>query len=43
MTGDVILTQGKNALSGEKLLINLNDGTATIEGRVKTIFQPASQ
>ena len=39
MTGNVILTQGQNALSGEKLRINLNTGTAFIEGRVQTIFQ----
>lgn len=40
MTGDVLLTQGLNAISGEILNINLDDGTAVFEGRVKTIFQP---
>lgn len=39
MTGDVILTQGINALSGEKLTVDLNTGSGRMEGRVKTIFQ----
>ncbi|NOX39560.1 MAG: LPS export ABC transporter periplasmic protein LptC [Alphaproteobacteria bacterium] len=39
MTGDVILTQGKNVLSGQKMIIDLKTGSAKIEGRVKTIFQ----
>lgn len=43
MTGSVLLTQGPNALSGEKLRINLQTGEATIEGRVRTIFQPQGQ
>jgi lipopolysaccharide export system protein LptA len=43
MIGKVLLTQGKNALSGETLRINLNAGTALVEGRVTTIFQPATK
>lgn len=39
MTGDVVLTQGGNALSGQKLRVNLTDGTATVEGRVTTTLQ----
>jgi lipopolysaccharide export system protein LptA len=39
MTGDVILTQGKNVLSGQEMVIDLKTGSAKIEGRVKTIFQ----
>jgi len=39
MTGDVVLTQGGNALSGQKLTVNLNDGTAVVEGRVTTTLQ----
>ncbi len=39
MEGNVILTQGPNALSGERLRIDLNAGTAVMEGRVQTIFQ----
>lgn len=40
MTGDVLLTQGANAISGQKLVINLKDGTGVMEGRVKTVFSP---
>ena len=40
MTGDVLLTQGANAISGQKLVINLKDGTGVMEGRVKTVFAP---
>lgn len=39
MTGDVILTQGQNALSSDKLIVNLVAGTGTMEGRVKSIIQ----
>ena len=39
MTGDVILTQGPNALSSQKLTVDLISGTGRMEGRVKTIFQ----
>lgn len=42
MTGDVILTQGGNALSGQRLRIDLNQGTAFIDGRVQTILQTGS-
>lgn len=40
MTGDVLLTQGGNALSGQKLVINLKAGTGVMEGRVQTVFKP---
>ncbi|MCK0140219.1 LptA/OstA family protein [Aliiroseovarius sp. F47248L] len=39
MTGDVILTQGQNALASEKLTVNLQSGTGTMDGRVKSIIQ----
>ncbi|MCK8463228.1 lipopolysaccharide transport periplasmic protein LptA [Aliiroseovarius sp. S1339] len=39
MTGGVILTQGQNALSSEKLTVNLQAGTGTMDGRVKSIIQ----
>ena len=39
MEGNVILTQGQNALSGERLRIDIDAGTALMEGRVQTIFQ----
>lgn len=43
MTGDVLLTQGASALSGQKLTINLKTGDGTMEGRVQTVFQPAGK
>lgn len=40
MEGDVLLTQGGNALSGDRLIVDLTEGTGTMEGRVRTIIQP---
>lgn len=40
MTGSVLLTQGQNAISGERLVLDLKAGTGVMEGRVKTVFQP---
>jgi lipopolysaccharide export system protein LptA len=40
MEGDVLLTQGRNALAGETLRIDLIAGSARMEGRVQTIFTP---
>ena len=42
MEGDVLLTQGQNALSSQSLRIDLNSGTGTLQGRVQTIFTPRS-
>ena len=42
MEGEVLLTQGENAISGERLRIDLNAGTARMEGRVRTVFQPGT-
>ena len=39
LTGDVLLTQGSNVISGPKLTIDLAAGTGTFEGRVRTILQ----
>lgn len=39
MTGNVMLTQGQNALSSDKLIVDLTSGTGTMEGRVKSIIQ----
>lgn len=41
MEGDVLLTQGRNALSSQTLRIDLNAGTGVLQGRVQTIFTPA--
>lgn len=44
MGGNVVLTQGDNAISGESLVIDLNAGTGRIEGgRVKSVFTPAAK
>ncbi|MDW4497999.1 LptA/OstA family protein [Sulfitobacter sp. D35] len=39
MNGDVLLTQGQSALSADKMTVQLDDGTAQMAGRVKTILQ----
>ena len=39
LRGDVLLTQGPSAISAGEMIINLTDGTATMEGRVRTILQ----
>ena len=40
LTGEVLLSQGQNAIAGDKLNVDLNSGEAAFEGRVRTIFQP---
>ncbi|MBK5945022.1 lipopolysaccharide transport periplasmic protein LptA [Rhodobacter veldkampii DSM 11550] len=40
LTGDVVLTQGSNVLSGQKLTVDLKSGTGSMEGRVRTLLQP---
>jgi len=42
MTGDVLLTQGSSAISGSRLTVDLESGTGVMEGRVTTVFIPAS-
>lgn len=39
MSGSVLLTQGPNTLSGDRLTVNLRTGQGTLEGRVRTIIQ----
>ena len=39
LTGDVLLTQGPSAISAGQMIINVTDGTATMEGRVRTVLQ----
>lgn len=40
MTGDVLLTQGDNALVSERMVVDLNTGEAKLAGRVRTVLQP---
>ncbi|MCZ0960276.1 lipopolysaccharide transport periplasmic protein LptA [Paracoccus benzoatiresistens] len=42
LTGDVVLTQGQNVLTGDKMLVNLESGTAQVEGRVRSVLQPGN-
>lgn len=43
MGGNVLLTQGENAIAGQELWIDLNAGVGEIKGRVRTVFQPAQR
>ena len=40
LTGDVLLTQGKNVMAGQKLSVDLATGTGQMDGRVRTILTP---
>jgi len=39
MTGAVTIVQGPNTLSSDKVTIDLDAGTAQMEGRVRTVLQ----
>lgn len=41
LTGDVLLTQGRNAIAGDRLVVNLGSGNGRMEGRVRTVFTPS--
>ncbi len=38
LTGDVLLTQGASAIAADRMVVNLRDGTAQMDGRVRTVF-----
>lgn len=38
LSGDVLVTQGASAISADRMNVNLSDGSAVMEGRVRTIF-----
>ena len=42
LTGDVVLTQGQNVLTGNHMTVNLESGTAQVEGRVRSVLQPGT-
>ncbi len=42
MTGQVLLTQGSSALSGNQLTVDLNTGLGVMQGRVQSVFVPGS-
>jgi lipopolysaccharide export system protein LptA len=39
LTGEVLLTQGASAISGDRLVVELETGAARMEGNVRTILQ----
>ncbi len=38
MTGNVVVTQGATKVAGERMVVNLDEGTAVMQGRVRTII-----
>lgn len=40
LVGDVLLTQGRNVLAGDRVTVNLATGTAQAAGRVRSVLQP---
>lgn len=40
LSGDVVLTQGQNVLRSDRMQVNLADGTAQADGRVRSVLQP---
>lgn len=40
LSGDVLLSQGRSAVSSETMRVDLASGTALLEGRVRTVLQP---
>jgi lipopolysaccharide export system protein LptA len=46
ISGNVMLAQGTNILSGDRLIVDLNSGTAKVEqaagGRIKGVFTPSA-
>lgn len=43
MVGGVLLVQGPNTISGDRLLLNLATNSGSVEGNVKTVFTPQPQ
>lgn len=42
LQGNVLLTQGQSTVFAESMAINVSDGTATMQGRVRTVLQPGA-
>lgn len=40
LTGDAIVTRGDSVLAGDRIEVDLDDGTASVSGRVRTVLQP---
>jgi lipopolysaccharide export system protein LptA len=42
LTGQVLLTQGPNAISADRMVVDLDAGTARMEGNVRTVLGAAA-
>ena len=42
MRGNVLVTQGPNAITSEEMTVDLDTGTAQLTGRVRTVLQQQS-
>lgn len=40
LSGEVVLAQGRNVLTGDRMTVDLASGTAQIDGRVRSVLQP---
>ena len=40
LTGNAIVTRGESVLAGDRIEVNLTDGTAAVSGRVRSVLQP---
>ncbi|MFB0993763.1 MAG: LptA/OstA family protein, partial [Paracoccaceae bacterium] len=43
MTGNVILKKGTTTIAGPKFIVDVNNGTGMMQGRVKSVFSASSQ
>lgn len=41
LSGEVLVTQGASAMAADRMVVNLEDGTSRLDGRVRTVFQRA--
>lgn len=39
MSGDVVVTQGPSVVTGDRMVVFLDDGAAVMEGRVRTVIE----
>ena len=42
LTGEVLLSQGGNVLSGDRMTVDLATGAAQVQGRVRSVLQPGT-
>lgn len=42
LTGDAIVTRGESVLAGDRIEVSLKDGTASVQGGVRTVLQPGA-